>query len=111
MYVCARYRTALSIVRDRQALQAEFLKSVIVGILIALIFFGPSDFMLIVKMYVCMRGNGIVYYDRSGSHNYPSLYERCAKCGGKDISTILITYIHTLIHSYIHIYTHTYISR
>ena len=78
MYVCARYRTALSIVRDRQALQAEFLKSVIVGILIALIFFGPSDFMLIVKMYVCMRGNGIVYYDRSGSHNYPSLYERCA---------------------------------
>ena len=53
-------------------------------------------------MYVCMRGNGIVYYDRSGSHNYPSLYERCAKCGGKYITTILSTYIHIYIHTLIH---------
>ena len=54
LYVCmyvSRYRTALSIVRDRQALQAEFLKSVIVGILIALIFFGGFFFL---QIYVCM---------------------------------------------------------
>jgi hypothetical protein len=38
-------------VRDRQALQAEFLKSVIVGILIALIFFGGFFFL---QIYVCM---------------------------------------------------------
>ena len=60
MYVCmymSRYRTALSIVRDRQALQAEFLKSVIVGILIALILFGRLLFLqMYVCMYVCMRG-------------------------------------------------------
>ena len=47
----SRYRTALSIMRDRQALQAEFLKSVIVGILIALIFFGR---LFSLQMYVCM---------------------------------------------------------
>ena len=52
MYVCVRYRTALSIVRDRQAPQAEFLKSVIVDILIALIFFGTSPFL--VDSDVCM---------------------------------------------------------
>ena len=74
MYVCmyvSRYRTALSIVRDRQALQAEFLKSVIVGILIALIFFGR---LLFLQMYVCMfEGDN----DRSGSHNYTAIHERC----------------------------------
>lgn len=36
------YRTALSIIRDTEALQAEFLKCVIVGILIAVIFFGQA---------------------------------------------------------------------
>ena len=57
MYM-SRYRTALSIVRDRQALQAEFLKSVIVGILIALIFFGR---LFSLQMYVCMyEGHGMV---------------------------------------------------
>ena len=82
-----RYRTMLSILRDKQALQAEFLKSAIVGILVALIFFGwfqvPPNTTIntttntlshpLPRFLLLVNG-------RSGSHDHSAIFEWCPEC-------------------------------